>query len=251
MLRISWQTLRARRGTLAGAFVAIWLAVTLAYGTGLLMAGALGPPGPGRFASTAFVVRADPSVATADGESEDANPGPRLDASLVRRFPGAVGDIAFAVGAWSAGTPLGDDPLHAHGWSSAALTPYALTSGRAPSGAHDVVVDDRLRAGAQIRVATPAGEATYRVAGRVHGPAGPPALFFADRTAARLSGAPGSVNAIATLAATTAGVPPDAAASRARVDAAFPATRAPRVAAATHPGAPSVAAATRARAPHA
>jgi hypothetical protein len=35
MLRISWQTLRARRATLAGAFVAIWLAVTLAYATGL------------------------------------------------------------------------------------------------------------------------------------------------------------------------------------------------------------------------
>ena len=34
MLRISLQTLRSRRGTLAGAFVAIWLAVTLAYATG-------------------------------------------------------------------------------------------------------------------------------------------------------------------------------------------------------------------------
>ena len=34
MLRISWQTLRARRATLAGAFIAIWLAVTLAYATG-------------------------------------------------------------------------------------------------------------------------------------------------------------------------------------------------------------------------
>src|SRR3954451_22229954 len=48
MLRISLQTLRARRGTLTGAFVAIWLAVTLASATGLLMAGALGPPGGGR-----------------------------------------------------------------------------------------------------------------------------------------------------------------------------------------------------------
>ena len=49
MLRISFQTLRARRATLAGAFVAIWLAVTLAYATGLLMDAALSPPGPGRF----------------------------------------------------------------------------------------------------------------------------------------------------------------------------------------------------------
>src|ERR671916_62948 len=48
MLRISLQTLRARRATLAGAFIAIWLAVTLASATGLLMAGALGPPRAGR-----------------------------------------------------------------------------------------------------------------------------------------------------------------------------------------------------------
>ena len=41
MLRISWQTLRARRGTLAGAFVAIWLAVTLAYATGVRVTGGI------------------------------------------------------------------------------------------------------------------------------------------------------------------------------------------------------------------
>src|SRR3954454_6073252 len=47
MLRISLQTLRARRATLAGAFVAIWLAGTLACATGLLMGAALRPPGAG------------------------------------------------------------------------------------------------------------------------------------------------------------------------------------------------------------
>ena len=65
MLRISLQTLRANRGTLAGAFIAIWLAVTLAYGAGQLMAGALGAPGPGRFAAVDAVVQADPTIATA------------------------------------------------------------------------------------------------------------------------------------------------------------------------------------------
>ena len=68
MFRISLQTLRAHRANLAGAFVAIWLAVTLAYATGLLMAGALSAPGPGRFASSDLVVRADPSVKTGDGD---------------------------------------------------------------------------------------------------------------------------------------------------------------------------------------
>src|SRR5436305_569314 len=132
MLRLSWQSLRAHRGALAGAFVAIWLAVTLGYGAGLLMDGAIRAPGPGRFAAADYVLRADPAIATVDGESEDANPGPRLGAALVQRFDDAVGDISFPVGAWDArGEAISGDPLHAHGWSSAPLAPYTLTAGRA------------------------------------------------------------------------------------------------------------------------
>src|SRR5262245_36738798 len=86
MLRISWQTLRAHRRTLTGAFLAIWLAVTLGYGTGLLMDSAIRAPGPGRFADADFVVRADPSVPSPEGESLDAVPGPRLDLAQVERI---------------------------------------------------------------------------------------------------------------------------------------------------------------------
>jgi putative ABC transport system permease protein len=180
MLRISLQTLRARRGTLAGAFVAIWLAVTLASATGLLMAGALGPPGAGRLASTDAVVRANPTVTIGHGEDAegvDVIPAPRLPAEIVERVtavPGvarAVGDIAFPAGAWNAqGQHLyadRADRLVGHGWDSAALTPYRLTGGRPPSGRNDVVADVRLgtRVGALLRVVTPAGDARYRVSG--------------------------------------------------------------------------------------
>ncbi len=58
------------------------------------------------------------------------------------------------------------------------------------------MLDDRLPAQSRMRITTPAGEAIYRVVGRVHGAAGPPTMFFADRVADRLSGAPGQVNAI-------------------------------------------------------
>src|SRR3954454_21583930 len=107
MLRISWQTLRTRRATLAGAFVAIWLAVTLACATGLLLTAALGPPGAGRFAAADAVVRADPTVTVGHGENaegEDVAPAPRLSAGAVERaaaVPGvarAVGDVAFRAG---------------------------------------------------------------------------------------------------------------------------------------------------------
>ena len=210
MLRISLQTLRARRGTLAGAFVAIWLAVTLASATGLLMAGALGPPGAGRLAATDAVVRADPTVTIGHGEDAegvDVIPAPRLRAEIVERataVPGvarAVGDIAFPAGAWNAQGQHLDaeraDRLVGHGWDSAALTPYRLTAGRQPSGRNDVVADVRLgtRVGALLRVVTPAGDARYRVSGLADaggvGDESQAAVFFAPAVAAALSGAPG------------------------------------------------------------
>ena len=218
MLRISLQTLRARRGTLAGAFVAIWLAVTLASATGLLMAAALAPPGAGRLAATDAVVRADPTVTIGRGEDAegiDVIPGPRLQAGTVERVadvPGvahAVGDIAFPAGAWNEqGQPVHAkraDRLIGHGWDSAALTPYQLSSGRAPNGPRDVVADARLgtRVGATLRIVSPTGDARYRVSGLAdahgRGDESQAAVFFTPDVVAALAGAPGRVNAVGVL----------------------------------------------------
>src|SRR3954447_9263525 len=210
MLRISLQTLRARRGSLAGAFVAIFLAVMLAYGTGLLMAGALSAPGPRRLAAADAVARADPSVTigSSDPEQVDLPPAPRLPAEAVARaaktrgVAEAIGDLSFAVRAGDLRAPR----LQGHGWASAALTPYRLTSGHAPSGPRDVVVDSRLaaRLGARLYITAPGGEGTYRVAGIARGSAnqdrGQAALFFTGATADTLSGTPGRVNAVGVIA---------------------------------------------------
>src|SRR3954469_6691567 len=219
MLRISLQTLRARRGTLAGAFVAIWLAVTLACATGLLMAGALGAPGAGRLSAADAVVRADPTVTIGRGEDTedlDVVPAPRLPDRTVERAaagPGvarAIGDIAFAAGAWDAGGRHLDaanaDRLVGHGWDSAALTPFRLAAGRAPAGPRDVVADARLgtRVGAVLRIVTPSGDARYRVSGLADsaraGDVSQAAVFFAPAAAAKLSGAAGRVNAVGVVA---------------------------------------------------
>src|SRR3954447_21368457 len=176
MLRISWQTLRARRGTLAGAFVAIWLAVTLASAAGALLAGALSAPGPGRFAGADAVVSADPSVPLPGGEGEDLHPAPRLDGRLADRVASvagvrrAIADIAFPVGAWKAGGQAVGRHLQGRSWGAAALTPYTLGSGRRPVRPTDVVADDAsgLKLGALLRVAAPAGADRYRVTGLAH-----------------------------------------------------------------------------------
>src|SRR3954452_19253232 len=219
MLRISLQTLRARRGTLAGAFVAIWLAVTLACATGLLMAGALGAPGAGRLSAADAVVRADPTVTIGrgeDAEALDVVPAPRLPVAMVERaaaVPGvarAIGDVAFAAGAWDTGGrqlhAAHADRLVGHGWDSAALTPFRLAAGRAPAGPRDVVVDARLgtRVRAVLRIVTPSGGAAYRVPRLARAPgagdASQAAVFFTPAAAAKLSGAAGRVNAVGVVA---------------------------------------------------
>src|SRR3954468_15575453 len=219
MLLTSLETLRARRGALAGAFVAIWLAVTLACATGLLMAGALGAPGAGRLSAADAVVRADPTVTIGrgeDAEALDVVPAPRLPVAMVERaaaVPGvarAIGDIAFAAGAWDAGGRHLDaanaDRLVGHGWDSAALTPVRPAAGRAPGGPQEVVADARLgtHVGAALRIVTPRGDARYRVSGLADsagaGDASQAAVFFAPAAAANLSGAAGRVNAVGVVA---------------------------------------------------
>ena len=108
MLRISWQTLRARRATLAGAFVAIWLAVTLAYAAGLLMTGAPEPAGPGplRRGRRRRARRPDRRARAATSAASTSSPprGSRADlvaqAAAVPGVARAVGDVAFPAGAW-------------------------------------------------------------------------------------------------------------------------------------------------------
>src|SRR3954453_2262311 len=94
--------MRARAVTLAGAFVAIWLAVTLAYASGLLLTGALSPPGDGRFAAAAVgdgrfaaadaVVRADPRIELGHAlGSLEVSPAPRLGDDVIERAAAVPG----------------------------------------------------------------------------------------------------------------------------------------------------------------
>ena len=180
MLRISLQTLRARRATLAGAFVAIWLAVTLAWPpdcswrarSARRARGASPPP-----TRSSAPIRPSRSATARTPRASTSSPDRDFPPRSVERaaaVPGvarAVGDIAFPAGAWNAHGQHLDagraDRLIGHGWDSAALTPYRLTAGRPPSGPRDVVADVRLgtRVGAMLRIVTPAGDARYRVSG--------------------------------------------------------------------------------------
>src|SRR4051812_44910160 len=96
MLRIGLQTLRTRRGSLAGAFVTIVLAVSFAFASGRLMSGALQDPGAGRLAHADLVVRTDPAVHLGADLTEDVIPPPPLGEDMVRRAA-AVPGVARAI----------------------------------------------------------------------------------------------------------------------------------------------------------
>lgn len=176
--------LRMRGGSLAGTFVMIAMTAAIVAVAAQLMATALGAPGPGRFAAADAVVRANPTVTFGHGEDAEKvdvqrsallPPDALARAAAVPGVRAAVGDVAFPLTVIGrGGAPLatrGDAPAHGHGWDSAALTPYRLAAGTAPAAARDVVLDAALarnggfRVGDAVRLVTPAGAGTFRLAG--------------------------------------------------------------------------------------
>jgi putative ABC transport system permease protein len=215
MIRLAIQSVRARRASLAGALVAILLAVTLASACATLMASALRAPGPGRFAAADLVVRAHATVFIPGASNGNTGvfPPPRLpvatvaSASRVSGVVRAVADVSFPVALFrSTGQAFGTS-TRGHGWASAALAPYSLWRGAAPVGSNEVVVDRSLAAaaglavGEHVQINTPAGLGNFRISGIASGPLeDEQAVFFADAIALKLAGAPGQINAVAIFA---------------------------------------------------
>jgi putative ABC transport system permease protein len=219
MLAVALATIRARRGSFAGATVAIALGVALVCFCGLLLTNVLTVSGAGRFADADLLVAGNGTMKVGEGDTGSVvtvHPPPRIPEAVVgrvRSVPGvarAVGDLAFpavAVAGRRILSTRGANRSEGHGWSSAALTPYGLIAGRRPR--HDeVVVDARLaagiRLGEKLQVAVPAGMRTFRVSGIAASPGsadrGQSALFFSDEAAPSLAATPGRVNAVAVIA---------------------------------------------------
>ncbi len=237
MLRIALQGLRGRKGPFAGAFVALAVAAALVMAcVTLTEAGLRAAPAVERYTGTPIVVSGVQELKT----GEDADPVPlleraRIPAALVPRLaavPGvraAIADLsAPAELRWPAGAVAGPTghPIAAHPWETAALTPYALRSGRAPRGARELVVDGglarrgRLRVGQRVTLTsngpaqpmTVVGIAATAVAVKRQG-----VVFLTRAEAERLAATPGRVDAIGILPASGANL--SALADRLRVAA--------------------------------
>ena len=202
MLRLALLSARGRLGTFTGALVALIASSALVMAGAMPLEAALrSHPPVERYAAAAAVVTGQQTV----GSDHDVPLGERarVDSALTARLA-AVPGVRAAIGDVSTPARLGGRATVAHGWGSAALTPYVLSRGRAPARADEVVTGYRAALGARLRLASTAGPRTVAVVG-IARPRHPverqTAIFLTDAEAARLAGHPGRVDAIGVLAA--------------------------------------------------
>ncbi|MFE1320020.1 ABC transporter permease [Kitasatospora phosalacinea] len=213
---------RFRPASFAGTFLALLFASAVVTACGvLLQTGLTASVPPSRYAEVPIVVAADQQVEVTVGRGEDretvAQPLPeraRLDAGLtaaVAARPGvaqALPDSAFPVSATDTGlsdpSVLPDGPgLTGRGWGALGIAPgERLAAGRAPADGELVLDTASARAahlspGDTLTLATPTGSTAYRISGLAETQPGSPTAWFSDRTADRISGRPGRIDAVA------------------------------------------------------
>src|SRR5436190_4301109 len=225
MLRIAFSTLAARKSGMMGAFAAVGLTVILVVSCGILLQSSLRAPiAVERLHNASVVVVAATSVTGSQGEgninSVSLAEKSRLRASVASRLRGIAGvksviadRSVYAAAVDRHGRLIkgenGALPL-GHGWESAQLTPYVLTSGHGPTRRSEVVVDEwvasrgAVHVGQRLRVLTAAGAETFTVAGiaghtRVQQLPEQAAVFFRTDVAARLAGGGGRVDLLGIL----------------------------------------------------
>jgi putative ABC transport system permease protein len=202
VLRLAVLSARGRLGTFAGALVALIASSALVMAGGMPLESALRTHPPvERYAAAAAVVTGQQNV----GSDHDVPLGERarVGSALATRLA-AVPGVRAAIGDVSVPARLGGRATVAHGWGSAALTPYVLSAGRPPARPGEAVTGYPAALGARLRLASTEAARTVTVVG-VARPRHPvrqrTAIFLTDAEASRLAGHPGRVDAIGVLAA--------------------------------------------------
>jgi putative ABC transport system permease protein len=206
MLGLAACTLRHRlAGSLASFLALAFAALLVAVCGGLLETGLRSDVPPQRLLSAPIVVTGVQSF-----RSEPLAERALLDSTAARRVasvPGVartVGDVSFPVTVVHGDRPAAVPALEGHGWPSAQLTPYRIVSGRAPSTAGDVVLDQELArrlgavVGSPLPVLARGTPITLRVSGIVSASSSQaPALFMAASRAQSLLAHPGELDSLA------------------------------------------------------
>jgi putative ABC transport system permease protein len=204
VIALAWHTVRARKASLIGTFIALSLGVTLLAAMALTLASTIGRDRPVRWFTAADVVVAGAdSVTVHFGSGEDAETesvrtveARAVPATLAAQLSDVDASVLvdYAGPASAAGAPGST----AHPWSSAALHPYSWVAGGPPSGPDSVVLTAPTahRPGDRITLQTAGGPRAVTVSGVLS--ATIPAFYVTDQTASELAG--GRVDAVALTA---------------------------------------------------
>ncbi|MFD0684424.1 ABC transporter permease [Actinomadura fibrosa] len=199
----------ANKGAFAGVFTALLFAAALVGACGTLVESAWRAHAPvERYGAATAVVTGPQSVTdrlrrVGDDPEKQSRPlteRSRVQVAAAQRLRtvhgvrAVVADVSFPVLTSTGRTMTG------HGWDSAALRPYKLSTGRAPQAADEVVVSGSagVRPGQVVQMQVSEKPRPYRVTGLVA--SGPAAAFFTTATANALYGHPGQADALAVLA---------------------------------------------------
>ena len=220
MVRLAWRMLCQRPASVIATLVALCFGVGVVTACGVLLESGIRYHGtPERYAaSTLLVASTDLRDVHGSGEDREVDRSPlpdrgHVDASLVSRvaaLPGvrlAVADTAAPVDVLAAG---GSMPASAHPWSAAALAPFTLSAGKAPSTDSEIVLDASTAArtgahtGDRIRLTLPSGVSTFTVSG-IAAPVGNEpderTVFLTDTEAQAVAGHPESADVVGVIAA--------------------------------------------------
>jgi putative ABC transport system permease protein len=201
MLGLAFLTARTRIAGFVGALLAFAMAAVLGTAGGMLLQTALRTHAPvERYAGAAAVIAGD--QVTGHDHDVPLEERVRIDRSLVAKVASVPG-VRAAIGDVGVPARLGSRVTDAHNWSSARLTPYRLTAGRAPRAANEVVTGYPSRLGARVMLSSTGKAHPVTVVG-VARPAdragGGGVIFLSDATATALAGHRGTVDAIGVLA---------------------------------------------------
>ncbi|MEU6022984.1 FtsX-like permease family protein [Micromonospora sp. NPDC047134] len=217
MLSLAVRMLRHRIGSAVATLVALACGVMILMSVGLLVESGLRyTPTPQRYAAADIVVanhdititgrEFDGTTTTTRVPLPEGGTVPVTLAEQLRQVPG-ITMVAVDHTMRAVVPTVAPQRTAAHGWSSAALTPYRIVDGRPPTAADEVAVDLRLartaetevRPGDRIPVIVQGGMRRYTVSAVVERAVEgdwPAAVFFTDAHAAALSPYPGRAGAI-------------------------------------------------------
>jgi putative ABC transport system permease protein len=201
MLRLALLTSRTRPGSFAGALLAFAMSAVLVMAGGMLLQAALQTHPPvERYAAAAAVIAGDQNT----GSDHDIELGERVrvEASLTSRLQSVPG-VRAAIADVGVPALLGQRTTEAHNWSSARLTPYVLSAGRAPRQPNEIVTGYPAKLGAHLILSSTERPRQVTVVG-IARPRHPvrtrSVVFLSDPEAVRLAGHPARADAIGILA---------------------------------------------------